>query len=113
MVKMDQEAVVNNILEHLQRIQATPKMYFGADDKPDLALAHLYGLHEVARSLLNFKGSSVELRDEAAKRRGWWYHADGYIPALQRKGMNDPEIVTELIAFEIEFWKIYSERLSN
>jgi hypothetical protein len=111
---MEQE--IEKVINFLKGMREHPLLYFGYQNDPAIARAYLNGMRSVALKLLGFDnsvGEIVNIEDAAARRRGYWYQEDGVIPALKNKGLDDNEIVTELVETEIEFWTIYGERLRS
>lgn len=110
---MDSLKESERIIDYLKAIRGYPKRYLGSDDEPRIANALLHGIRFSILFLLDFDGSFVSIADEVARRRGYWYHSDGVIAALQRKGLDDKQIVTELIESEIEFWRVFREQIDK
>ncbi len=44
---------------------------------------------------------------EAGKKRGWKIQAVGPIPEMEMRGMSDEEIADEVLAIEIEMWRMW------
>lgn len=89
-------------------------MYFGAKDDFISAQSYLYGVQHVGFLLLDLNASTYSNnRGDIVNKRGHRYSPRGVSTELKYEGLNDEEIVQELLQIEIEVWKLYREKLEK
>lgn len=103
------DAVLNQLIEVLESAQQRKSMYF-SPISPESVNHWLHGL----RVGLSFCGVewSTELRRQVVERRGLEFTAAGEVEQLVQRGLTSEAVVDELLALEIDMWKLQrSEQL--
>ena len=104
---------INKIIELLEDVLKRPKMYFGTDDNTDIASSFLYGVRHGICMLFDLRGSIISVWGDSVIKRGHRFSPRGVSEELKIEGLNDKEIVKELIEIEIAFWKTMWDKFGN
>lgn len=104
---------INKIIELLEYVLNRPKMYFGKDDDVEIASSFLYGVRYGICMLFDLRDSIISVWGDSVIKRGHRFSPRGVSHELKAEGLDDKQIVKELIEIEIEFWKTMREKLEN
>ena len=99
---------IDSIIEALERIKGHLKMYMGRDDNIDGVFLYLSAFSEACRAL-GFSGS-FDIHQRVLARHGLAGQPRDIVNKMRERGMNDKEIVQELIAMQIEKWQEAKEQ---
>ena len=91
----------NPLLEGLEHIRKRPLMYF-SNDVP--AVVNFLEGFKTACLMLNAGFDYKTIYEQVAQERGWKNSPQGIWRQMQERGMNDAEVIAELLAIHQEIW---------
>ncbi len=107
MDQADREQHVSALIEQLENVRKRKGMYmFPVDGQA--AQNFVIGFSTAAHALgLVFMESKTPVWLKAGEKRGWKICAVGPIPEMKERDMSNEEIADEVLAIEIETWRMW------
>jgi len=107
--------LADRIIELFEAMLLRPAMYVGRSNTPEPVVHYAHGFEQALRLTVEFpieyKYKSVGHRFDEA--RGWSSGLYTPLRKFRENGMDEEDIVKELIKFEIEKWKMFRRELIN
>lgn len=105
---------VSGIVSYLEEVKKYPGLHI-QPVTPETLMIYFYGLNKgitFAADRFDFNASSNETRSLIISR-GWKGGSKPLYSEMREKGMNDEEIIQELLSIEIEMWRIIEKRIES
>jgi hypothetical protein len=103
----DREQQVSALVARLELVRLRKASYFWPVDGK-MAKVFAFGFYTAAQAL-GWEGiyQLWKIWLKAGERRGWKIQADWPIPEMEKRGMSDEEMADEVLAIEIEAWRLW------
>lgn len=104
---MNKSEQIRELIKYLEIIQERPKFHFGDTVPP--VVNFLWGFH-LACYALGLATERDQLYNSVQSEHGWEINAMHPAGKMQEAGLNQEEVIHELLAMELETWrKVYDE----
>jgi hypothetical protein len=104
MDQTDREQQVSALIERLENVRERKGMNMSPVDG-QAAQNFVFGF-SVAAGVLRLQRKN-EIWLKAGEKRGWKIQGVGPIPEMRERGLSDEEIADEVLAIEIEPWRLW------
>jgi hypothetical protein len=110
---MIQQEQIDRVLELLEAILKRPLMYFGKADDVEIANSFISGFSISLFHTFDIPFSRVDVLGESVTKRGHRFSPRGIWQELKEEGLDNEQIINELIQIQIEMWRIIKNRLEE